>query len=269
MKTLNINPPQTYQYNGYDVTFFKGDNLMVNATEMAKAFGKRPIDWLRLTSTDKFINALREVRFPHLTPEESSGLVTTVSGKYSDNREQGTWFHEDVAIEFARWLSPTFAIWCNDRIKDLMTTGSATLKGLPDFNNPVEAARAWADAYEQKQQLETQTKLQQKELQMAAPKVDYYENVLSSKSTYNANQIAKELGMSAVTLNKRLNELGVQYKQGGTWLLYHRYQGQGLTRTKTHWHENQSGEKVSKMQTVWTEKGRKFIHEIITKHVRA
>lgn len=29
--------------------------------------------------------------------------------------------HEDVAIEFARWLSPLFSIWCNDRIKELIT----------------------------------------------------------------------------------------------------------------------------------------------------
>lgn len=25
----------------------------------------------------------------------------------------GTWMHEDVALEFARWLSLAFAIWCN------------------------------------------------------------------------------------------------------------------------------------------------------------
>lgn len=67
--------------------------------------------------------------------------------------------------------------------------------------------------------LEQQTALQSEELQAAAPKVNYYEKVLQSTSTYNTNQIAKELGMSAVTLNQKLREMGVQYKQGGQWLL--------------------------------------------------
>ena len=32
------NSIQIYQYNGSPVTFLKGDSVMVNATEMAKAF---------------------------------------------------------------------------------------------------------------------------------------------------------------------------------------------------------------------------------------
>ena len=35
--------------------------------------------------------------------------------------------HEDVALEFARWLSPAFAIWCNDRIKELLLNGQTNL----------------------------------------------------------------------------------------------------------------------------------------------
>lgn len=134
---------------------------------------------------------------------------------------------------------------------------------LPDFNNPVEAARAWADECEQKQQLEVQTKLQQKQLQIAAPKVDYYENVLESKSTYTTTQIAKELGMSATELNNRLHHLKVQYKQRKTWLLYAKYQDKGYTDTYTHWYQSQNGDNISNMQTMWTEKGRRFIHKII------
>ena len=46
--------------------------------------------------------------------------------------------HEDVALEFARWLSPAFSIWCNDRIKELLTVGmTATPQTLEDMvNNP-------------------------------------------------------------------------------------------------------------------------------------
>lgn len=36
---------QIFQYNGSSITFQKGDNVMVNATEMAKPFNKRPNDF--------------------------------------------------------------------------------------------------------------------------------------------------------------------------------------------------------------------------------
>ena len=40
----------------------KGDNLFVNATEMAKFFGKSVKDWTRLQSTKEFLNALKSVK---------------------------------------------------------------------------------------------------------------------------------------------------------------------------------------------------------------
>ena len=78
-----------------------------------------------------------------------------------------------------------------------------------------EALQSLLIEVEAKERLQAQNELQAKELEKQAPKVAYYDEVLTSQSTYNANQIAKELGMSAVTLNKKLHELKVQYKQGG------------------------------------------------------
>ncbi|MDQ1087190.1 hypothetical protein QE390_001736 [Siphonobacter sp. SORGH_AS 1065] len=43
----------------------------------------------------------------------SDTLIKTING----GSNPGTWMHEDVALEFARWLSPAFAIWCNDQKK--------------------------------------------------------------------------------------------------------------------------------------------------------
>lgn len=126
-----------------------------------------------------------------------------------------------------------------------------------------EALQSLLEEVEAKEQLQAQNDLQRIELQKQAPKVAYYEDVLTSKSTYNANQIAKELGMSAVTLNKRLHELKVQYKQGGQWLLYHHHQDKGYTKTVTHTYTDSQGETCTSSSTVWTEKGREFIHSII------
>lgn len=94
---------------------------MVNATQMAKSFNKEPKFWLSNQSTADYLTELSKVR--NLTLADL--VIVTKGGNNS-----GTWMHEDVALEFARWLSPAFAIWCNDRIKELLTTGIATTKPL-------------------------------------------------------------------------------------------------------------------------------------------
>lgn len=71
---------------------------MVNAKEMAKPFDKRPVDWLRLPSAASFIETLTSVRKSH---SEEYQAVMTVNG----GSTPGTWLHEDVALEFASWLS--------------------------------------------------------------------------------------------------------------------------------------------------------------------
>lgn len=103
---------------------------MVNATEMAKPFGKFTKDWLSNKSTKEFLSTLSAVRTIPLT-----GLVEIKQG---GSGEQGTWMHEDVALEFARWLSPAFAIWCNDRIKELLLTGKASIPSRSDADGLVD-----------------------------------------------------------------------------------------------------------------------------------
>lgn len=103
--------------------------------------------------------------------------------------------------------------------------------------------------------------LQSKELKEAAPKVAYHDEVLTSTSTYTTTQIAKEFGFGAPTLNKMLHEKGIQYKQNDQWLLYSKYQGKGYTKTITRMFENGYGDVHTSQQTVWTERGRRFIHE--------
>ena len=97
-------------------------------------------------------------------------------------------------------------------------------------------------------------------LSLQAPKVLYYDKVLQSQSTYTITQIAKELGMSAGSLNKRLKWAGIQFRQSGQWMLKAPYQNQGYTATRTHIWENRTGETGTALLTVWTEKGRLFIH---------
>jgi anti-repressor protein len=107
---------------------------------------------------------------------------------------------------------------------------------------------------------EEEKELAQAEIKRNKRKVNYFDDVLTSKSTYLITQIAKELGMSGRALNKKLNELQIQYKQGGVWLLYADYQDRNYTKTRTTRYLNREGEILTKMYTVWTESGRRFIH---------
>ena len=206
-----------------------------------KAFGKRPIDWLRLPSTETFIAELEAVRFSH-----RSVLIQT-------ENSVGTWMHEDVAIEFARWLSPSFAIWCNNRIKELFTTGRTDVRQQSED----EAIMLGYSLLIGKVEKLTAT------IEQQAPKVAYYEEVLQSETLITTTIIAKELGMSAAVLNRILSEKRIIYQSGETYVLYARYQGKGYTGTVTvPYTDRNTGKEYSLIQMKWTEAGRAFIHQI-------
>lgn len=265
---------QVFQYNGSPITFQTGEATMVNATEMAKPFGKFTKDWLLNKATKEFLSTLSAVRGIPLT-----GLVEIKQG---GNGVQGTWMHEDVALEFARWLSPQFAIWCNDRIKELLRSGmTATPQTidsiLADPDSAIRMLVALKEERTRSKELEAQKKAYQIEnrrllriqseqaklLETQAPKVEYAENVLNSESTYTTTQIAKELGMSACRLNKLLHAEGVQFRQGGQWFMYQKFQERGYTKTLTYVYDKKDGRKGTMLCTVWTEAGRAFIHSLI------
>ena len=90
-----------------------------------------------------------------------------------------------------------------------------------------------------------------------APKAFYCDLVLQSKSAVPVSLIAKDYGMSAAAFNSLLHDLGIQYKVGGTWLLYQRHAGNGYTHTRTY----HVGEKTTAMHTCWTQKGRLFLYK--------
>lgn len=88
----------------------KNGPMYFNATEMAKGFDKKPYEYLRLPTTAAYTKALEESNlitgFPrNLKSTQKQELIITKTGKYG-----GSWFHKDLAIDFARWLSPKFAV---------------------------------------------------------------------------------------------------------------------------------------------------------------
>lgn len=102
---------------------------------------------------------------------------------------------------------------------------------------------------------------QQKVIEELQPKASYYDLILQCKDVIATTIIAKDYGMSAQELNQLLHEMGIQYKQSDTWVLYADYQGCGYMRTKTHNYSDRNGVQHAKEHSYWTQKGRLFLYE--------
>lgn len=122
-----------------------------------------------------------------------------------------------------------------------------------------EALLQLVEQVEKKEKLQTDNLVLTQQVNELQPKASYYDMILQNKSLLSVSKIAKDYGMSAMALNKKLNELGVQYKQGDIWLLYAKYQDKGYTQTTTHVIDADH----SKVSTKWTQKGRLFIYDLL------
>lgn len=192
-----MNNAVVYDYKGSQISFMSGENVMVNATQMAKPFSKQPIDWLKTNQSKEYIETFSKLKIISL-----ADLVQVTKG----GNNSGTWMHEDVALEFARWLSPAFAIWCNDRIKELLKTGVTTVSNddeaiayaMQVLNRRLEQAKA------EKKQLEQQNaKLQ--------PKAAFADAAFATDDKVDIGMSAKilKLGFGRNTLFDKLRKAGV------------------------------------------------------------
>lgn len=94
---------------------------------------------------------------------------------------------------------------------------------------------------------------------------DYSLSVLMAKHICST-QIAKDYGISARKLNQILKDLKIQYKVGGQWVLYSKYQNNGYVHSRTIDITRIDGRPDVTMQTEWTQKGRLFLYEELKKH---
>lgn len=263
---------QIFQYNQNSVSFQMGaENRMVNATQMAKPFGKRVQHFLSTEQTKEFMNVLSQSR--NLGFDK---LVIVSKG----GRSAGTWLHEDLAIVFAQWLSPEFYLWCNDRIKELLRFGlTATeemlIKAATDPGFVLAMMTQIKESHEKTRQLEEHNRLLEQQAEQNATKVQFYDNLQEIRQKdeagriYNVSKIARELGMSPAGLNKLLIRKGVAIKIDGSWYISDRYKDSGyaVERKTLSQRLNEDDEMVPTEITylAWTSKGRDFIYSLIEK----
>ena len=109
------------------------------------------------------------------------------------------------------------------------------------------------------EQKDEQIDLQCKQIKEAAPKADYYDKTLASTSCMTTTQVADDLHITAHTLNRKLQEIGIIYSQSGQWHLKMPYKGWNLAGTRTYNYQSSNGEVVSKVTLVWNQRGKRFI----------
>lgn len=136
------------------------------------------------------------------------------------------------------------------------------------LDNPellIDLATKLKQERDQRKQLEVVNTALTQQIGELKPKADYTDMVLQNKSLMSVTAIAKDYGMSGVALNKKLNELGIQYKQSGQWFLYAKHQTKGYTSSSTTTIEHKDGTTEVKLHTKWTQKGRLFIYNELKK----
>ncbi len=116
---------------------------------------------------------------------------------------------------------------------------------------------------EEKKELKQDIQEKQKTIELQAPRITKYNELLDSQGYITTTQIAAEFGMSAMKLNKTLRELGIQRSINKGWTLRTKHLGKGLEKMLTHKWVDAEGKDRSSVSMVWTQKGRIAIHYLL------
>ena len=204
--------------------------------------------------------------------EKVANIVDTLGGN------QQVWFlTEDglyeVLMQSRKPIAKQFKKGVKQILHEVRTTGGYIATHQDDTPEEIMAraltiAQATLSKREERlKQLEAQTeqqqatiKIQTEEIKKSAPKVSYYDNHLQSVNTLTSTQVAKQIGMDAEKLHRKMKEIGILYKQSGQWLLYSPFSTWGLHATRTQTYTRNDGSIGTSVYTVWTTKGLRSIH---------
>lgn len=113
------------------------ENAHVNMTQMAKAFGKRPADWLKTTEAQEYLNTIAVMK-----KIVTADLVEVRQGGTPEL--QGTWCNDRlVALRFAQWLSPEFAYMVDEALLRLMLGEAVFAEPINGVEPVISGGKAW------------------------------------------------------------------------------------------------------------------------------
>jgi prophage antirepressor-like protein len=205
------------------------------------------------------------------------GVVLTQPLETAGGIQQANFVNEDglydVILDSRKPQAKAFRKWVTSEVLPAIRKTGGYISTTPNDTPEEIMARALTIAQatlakreERLKQLEAETEqqqatieLQDKEIKEAAPKVCYYDSHLQSVNTQTSTQVAKQIGMDAEKLHKKLKEIGIIYKQSGQWLLHAPYSTWGMHSTRTQTYTRSDGSIGTSVYTVWTTKGVRFI----------
>lgn len=124
---------------------------------------------------------------------------------------------------------------------------------MPNFSNPAEAARAWADQYEKGLALEAKNKELKEENQHLAPKGEYFDDLVARNLLTNFTKVAHQLNIKRKTfIDWLIRDKFIYRDQKNKLVPYAKY-------AHTYFHINDTKGKYSKWagnQTLITPEGK-------------
>lgn len=200
---------KTFSYNGNDVLFDTKDDVMVNATQLAKIYGKRPNDYLSLPATNQLIKAI--TRKYGISENQ---LVTSKAG--SSQNGGGTWMHRLIVVDFCQWLDIDLKLWCTEKLDELMRYGmTATQPTLEQMiNNPdlvISLATQLKSEREEKARIEAESKRKDEVIAKQEPLASFAKTAFATDDKVDIGMSAKilKLGFGRNTLFDKLRKAGV------------------------------------------------------------
>lgn len=194
--------------------------------------------------------------------DEEEKTTHTISMNGSNYQTQAWFLTEDglyeVLMQSRKPIAKEFKKKVKEILKDIRKHGmymtDNTLENM--LNNP-DYMIGLLTRYKEEKQARLKA---EKELEIVQPKVEYHDNVLNKNGLLTTTVIAKDLGMSGQRLNKILHDNRVIFKNSGVWCVYSKYHWlirEGYADYKSYDVEG------AKPQLKWTEKGRKWIIELV------
>ena len=192
------------------------------------------------------------------------GIVKSTTPHQYMHPQNGQWYTEflsdkrDSLVVVAR-LSPEFTAAVIDRWQELEAQNNTP--ALPNFADPVQAARAWADAMERQQQAIAQVA----ELQ---PKAQALDAITHAKGNSNIRDTAKALGAKQSDFISWCLKHGWLYRDDCERLkAYANRIQQGFMDQKSVLYRGSDSTERATMQPMFTPKGLTHLAKIYTREV--
>ena len=165
--------------------------------------------------------------FMKKVPEVLGGGVGNFSDTYVHHQNGQTYPCYRFPKREACLMAMSYSYELQAKVFDRMTAlETAQAPALPNFSDPVEAARAWADAKEGEQKAAAQ-------LALAEPKVDFVDKyVLASTGSKGFRQVCKLLNVKEPVFRQFLKDKGVMYYLGREWVPHAQHIDAGRFETK-------------------------------------